>query len=173
MTTLEAFISEQGSVQPALPKAFPGLKTLNSPPKKLSRLGNHSFTLQGYIKISDCWKNTRQGLTTPASNMNHHLFNKIGFLRGSRLDNGLQSNCLYTSDSNPTLNRSDRKLLPNYAGSMDYSNCSNTLSLSPLGITSIQKSLPQVELIQRILLKHWIFQKLKKLCSFPTKRQSA
>lgn len=140
--TLEAFITEQGSVKLALPKAFPGLKTLNSPPKKLGRLGNRSFTLQWNIKISDWWKITRQGLTMPASNMNHHLFNKIGFLQGSRLDNGLQSNCLYTSDSNPTLNRTDRKLLPNYAGSVDYSNCSNTLSLSSLGITSIQKSLP-------------------------------
>lgn len=105
-------------------------------------------------------KNTRQGLITPASNMNHHLFNKIGFLEGSRLDNGLQSNCLYSSDSNPTMKRSDRKLFPNYASSVDYSNCSNALTLSLLGITSIQKSLPQLEWIQRILLKHRIFKKL-------------
>lgn len=47
--TLEAFITEQGSVKLALPKAFPGLKTLNSPPKKLGRLGNRSFTLQWLV----------------------------------------------------------------------------------------------------------------------------
>lgn len=167
MTTLEAFISEQGSV-PGVTSL--GLKTLNAPPKKLGRLGNHSFTPQGYIKISACWKNTRQGHTSPASKMNHHLFNKTGFLQGSRLDNGLESNCLHSSDSNPMLNRSDRKLWPNYASSVDYSNCSNTLSLSSLGITLTQKLLPQLKLIQRTLLKRRIFQKLN--VPFLLKKQS-
>lgn len=35
-------------------QSFPSLKPLNSPPKRLGRLGNNSFTLQQYIKISGC-----------------------------------------------------------------------------------------------------------------------
>lgn len=71
---------------------------------------------------------------------------------------------LHVSASNLTLNSSDRKLLPTDAGSMGYLKSTDTLSCSQwVRDIPIQKSHPQVELIQIILLKHRILQNMKKV----------
>lgn len=157
-------------------QSFPSLKPLNSPPKRLGRLGSNSFTLQQYIEISGCshWQaagKTQDRLTTPVSNMNYHLFNKTGFLWGTRLDNGLQSHLLIHFCFKFNTEQQWQKIVTNwccFSGLLEM-HWYPQLVLDGY-VTLIQKSHPQLELIQRIFLNHRIFKKLKKLCSSPIKR---